>query len=99
MASVFSRLLSDHAEGAPRAEGAALSSLPAGARGIVVEVLDGAGDNASRLAALGVTPGANVTVLQTFPVLIFQCDQTEVAVERAVGRHIVVDLEPHSSIP
>lgn len=42
--------------------------------------------------ALGVTPGATVTVLQTFPGIIFQCDETEVAIEPDVARVIVVEI-------
>jgi Fe2+ transport system protein FeoA len=48
---------------------------------------------AERLAAMGVTPGATVTVLQTFPGVVFECDQTELAVERLVARSILVELE------
>lgn len=47
---------------------------------------------ADRLAALGVTPGAAVRVLQTFPGVVFMCDQTEVAVEPAVAGAILVEL-------
>lgn len=47
----------------------------------------------SRLAALGVAAGTAVRVLQTFPVIVFECDQTELAIERAVARVIVVDVE------
>lgn len=43
-----------------------------------------------RLLALGVTPGAPVTVLQTIPGVVFLCDQTELAVERAVADVIFV---------
>jgi Fe2+ transport system protein FeoA len=48
---------------------------------------------AERLAALGVTPGAAVAVLQTFPGIVFQCDQTELAIERLVARAIWVEVE------
>jgi Fe2+ transport system protein FeoA len=48
---------------------------------------------ADRLAALGVTTGAAITVLQTFPGIVFECDQTEVAVERTVARAILIDPE------
>ena len=43
-----------------------------------------------RLLALGVTPGATVTMLQTFPGIVFLCDQTELAVERAVADAILI---------
>ncbi len=49
-------------------------------------------DRLDRLLALGVTVGAPVTVLQTFPGIVFLCDQTELAVERAVADTILVTL-------
>jgi Fe2+ transport system protein FeoA len=76
-----------------RSDGARLSSLRAGARGVVVGICADRPAGASRLAALGVTAGAHITVLQTFPVLIFECDQTEVAVENAVGHEILVTID------
>ena len=50
-------------------------------------------DRVDRLLALGVTPGATVTVLQTFPGVIFLCDQTELAVERTVAEAILIDVD------
>jgi Fe2+ transport system protein FeoA len=70
-----------------------LSSLPAGARGQVVRVTRDLTPRAERLAAMGVSPGAVVTVLQTFPGIVFECDQTELAIERLVARSIWVELE------
>ena len=67
-----------------------LSSMPEGTRGSIVEVRSQAGARADRLLALGVTPGASVTVLQTFPGVVFLCDQTELAVERGVADGILV---------
>ena len=69
-----------------------LSSLPPGARGTVHRVHAAAGDRVDRLVALGVTAGAPITVLQTFPGVVFLCDQTELAVERAVADTIVVKI-------
>ena len=46
---------------------------------------------ADRLKALGVTPGARVRLLQRFPGFVFECDQTELAVEPSVARAIVVE--------
>lgn len=68
----------------------ALSSLPVGTRGVIAEVSAHAGERVERLLALGVTPGAPVTVLQTFPGIVFMCDQTELAVERRVADAILV---------
>ena len=70
-----------------------LSSLPPGSRGVVRRVVGDAGGRADRLAALGVTPGATVEVLQAFPGLVLRCDETELAVEPAVARAILIDPE------
>jgi Fe2+ transport system protein FeoA len=71
-----------------------LALLPVGAAGVIAQVLheDGNGERASRLRALGVTPGARVTVLQRFPGFVFRCDETELAVEPAVAHAILVKL-------
>jgi DtxR family transcriptional regulator, Mn-dependent transcriptional regulator len=70
-----------------------LAHLAPGARGRIARIARDLTGRADRLAALGVTPGAEIRVLQTFPGIVFQCDQTEMAVERAVARSILVDLE------
>jgi len=67
-----------------------LSALAEGERGEVREVRSHANGRTDRLLALGVTPGATVTVLQTFPGVVFLCDQTELAVERGVADAILV---------
>jgi DtxR family Mn-dependent transcriptional regulator len=69
-----------------------LSSLEAGAAGVVARVIRDSAARAERLTALGVTPGARIRVLQTFPGIVFLCDETEIAVERTVARAILVDL-------
>jgi len=70
-----------------------LSGMDPGTHGRVVRVTRENADRADRLAALGVTPGASITVLQRFPGVVFLCDQTELAVEPAVARAIVVEVE------
>ena len=73
-----------------------LSSLEAGECGEVVEVRAHSSGRTDRLLGLGVTPGASVTVLQTFPGFVILCDQTELALERAVADAILVrPLEMH----
>jgi Fe2+ transport system protein FeoA len=59
----------------------------------VVRVVRDLTGRADRLAALGVTAGAKIRVVQTFPGIVFECDQTELAVERAVARSILVEAE------
>ena len=70
-----------------------LSGLRPGARGRVARVMRDLTPRAERLAAMGVSAGATVTVLQTFPGIVFDCDQTELVVERLVARSILVELE------
>ena len=73
-----------------------LASLREGARGVVEHVHTHTEGRAGRLLALGVTPGAHVIVLQTFPGIVFMCDQTELAVERGVAAAIFVRSEERS---
>ncbi len=70
-----------------------LSTLARCRRGRVVRVTRDLTGRAERLAALGVTAGAAVHVLQTFPVMVFECDQTEMAIERAMARAILVVVD------
>lgn len=72
----------------------ALSQLQPGSRARVVRIVRDLTGRAERLAALGVTRGAHIHVLQTFPGIVFECDQTELAVERAVARSIFVSTDP-----
>jgi Fe2+ transport system protein FeoA len=73
-----------------------LAALRSGTRGRVARVTRDLNGRAERLAALGVTPGATINVLQTFPVIVFECDQTEIAIERALARAVLIDpdLQP-----
>lgn len=70
-----------------------LSVLPPGSRGRIARVTRDLTSRAERLAAMGVSPGAAVTVLQTFPGIVFECDQTELAVERLVARSIWIEVD------
>lgn len=74
-------------EDAPR-----LSGLPAGTRGVVRRVLNDGNGRADRLTALGITPGAAIEVLQTFPGIVLRCDETELVLEPAVARAVLVDV-------
>jgi Fe2+ transport system protein FeoA len=55
-----------------------------------MEVMTENSGRADRLLALGVTPGARIEMLQTFPGIVFLCDQTELAIERGVAAAILV---------
>lgn len=70
-----------------------LAHLKPGARGRIARVTRDLTPRAERLAAMGVSAGASVIVLQTFPGIVFECDQTELAVERVVARSILVEVD------
>jgi Fe2+ transport system protein FeoA len=69
-----------------------LSTLRPGTRCRVVNVTRDLTGRAERLGALGVSTGASVVVLQTFPGIVFECDQTEMTVERSVAGTIYVEV-------
>jgi len=70
-----------------------LSVLAPGVRGRIARVSRDLTPRAERLAAMGVSPGASIRVLQTFPGMVFECDQTELTIERAVAASIFVEVE------
>ena len=70
-----------------------LAALKPGTRGRIARVERDLTGRAERLAVLGVTAGASVRGLQIFPGIIFECDQTEMAVEREVARAILIQGE------
>jgi len=70
-----------------------LDSLRPGTRGRIAHVGRDRTGRAERLAVLGVTAGATIRVLQTFPGIVFECDQTEMAVERDVARAVLIDVD------
>jgi Fe2+ transport system protein FeoA len=74
--------------GSPRS----LAHLSAGASGRICRIGRDLTGRADRLGALGVTVGATIRVLQTFPGIVFECDQTELAVERTVAGAIFVHV-------
>jgi Fe2+ transport system protein FeoA len=71
--------------------GRRLTSLEVGERSVVRRVLRDNAGRAERLRALGVTPGARVRLLQRAPGFVFECDETELAVEPLVARAILVE--------
>jgi Fe2+ transport system protein FeoA len=70
-----------------------LAHLKPGTRGRVARVTRDLTSRSERLAAMGVSAGATVVMLQTFPGIVFECDQTELAVERLVARSILVKVD------
>jgi Fe2+ transport system protein FeoA len=76
-----------------------LSKLTPGTRGRIVRITRDLTGRVERLAAFGVTPGASIRLLQRFPGIVFECDQTEMAVERAVAAGIVIEVATERETP
>jgi Fe2+ transport system protein FeoA len=66
-----------------------LSSLLGGARALVSEIR-GEPRRIDKLAALGILPGVELRVQQTKPVVVVECGETVLAIERELADTIVV---------
>ena len=75
-----------------------LAALKRGSRGRIARVIRDLTGRSDRLAALGVTPGASIVVLQTFPVIVVECDQTELAIEPSMARAVMIEVEADSAV-
>ena len=96
MSSTLLAFSSKTPRGERRGRSVPLATLLVNETGVVVGARATSDGRADRLLALGVTLGARVTMLQRYPGIVFLCDQTELAVERAVADTILVRLEPRS---
>ncbi|HLF02123.1 MAG TPA: FeoA family protein [Anaerolineales bacterium] len=67
-----------------------LDRLRAGQWAEVVELRSTDPARLDRLGAYGLVPGSNVRVEQLHPAIIFRVGETEISVDRAVAREIVV---------
>lgn len=71
---------------------ATLDRAPVGQMARVREFQPALGNITRHLQAYGVLPGCTVRVLAHAPLTIIQIEQTELALERSVARHILVDV-------
>ena len=69
---------------------APLADLPAGAAGRIAYIHTRERGTLEKLIAMGALPGAEVSVVQTFPSYVFQVGQTQVAVDRPIAESIYV---------
>jgi DtxR family Mn-dependent transcriptional regulator len=67
-----------------------LSILPAGSRARVVLLAPQLGARADRLVQLGVTPGAEIELLQRRPAYVVAAGETQLAFDTALARDIFV---------
>jgi Fe2+ transport system protein FeoA len=57
---------------------------------VMVGAVEGGAARVDRLASLGVLPGVELRLQQTRPVVVVECDETVLALEREVAADIVV---------
>ncbi|HEY3415567.1 MAG TPA: metal-dependent transcriptional regulator [Armatimonadota bacterium] len=67
-----------------------LADMRDGDRGTIAYLSSNLPEIVQKLMVLGVLPGAPVQVIQTFPSIVFQINQTQVAVDRALADHIYI---------
>jgi Fe2+ transport system protein FeoA len=70
-----------------------LSTLETWTCGVVIWVDPHRGDAVDRLLGFGITPGANVKVLQTYPTFKLLCDEAELSIDPALADAIFVKPE------
>ena len=87
MRSPFARLVSP------------LSQLAQGQSGKVAYIAARKLDQLQKLTAMGILPGASMSVVQTFPAYVFQAGQTQFAVDREIADAIYVRLSQPADEP
>ncbi len=70
--------------------GLPLNKLPPGFSGTILSVAPAV---ASQLVGFGLYPGVTVRVRQTFPSLVIQAEETELALEESLARQIRVGVQ------
>ncbi|MDP2916354.1 MAG: metal-dependent transcriptional regulator [Dehalococcoidia bacterium] len=71
---------------------ASLSQLVPGQKGAVAYVYASGSNQLQKLMAMGVLPGAPITLIQRFPSFVFQIRQTQFAVDKEIADTIYVRL-------
>lgn len=67
-----------------------LDDVEAGTEGKIMYLVTKSHPRLQRLSTLGLSPGANIRVLQTFPTFVVQVDETQIALEKSIAKDIFV---------
>jgi DtxR family Mn-dependent transcriptional regulator len=57
---------------------------------VIVGMIEASAARIDRLASLGIVPGVELRVQQTRPVVVVECDETVLALEREIAAGVVV---------
>ena len=77
-------------KGAEHAVITPLADMKNGEHGSVAYLSSRQSETVPKLMALGVLPGSQITIIQTFPSIVFQVGQTQIAVDNSLGGDIYV---------
>lgn len=67
-----------------------LSEMKSGERGAIAYLAATQPETMQKLMALGALPGAPVTLIQTFPSVVFQVGQTQIALDKPLAQDIYI---------
>jgi Fe2+ transport system protein FeoA len=62
---------------------------------VVVGAVEGGAARIDKLASVGILPGVELCVQQTRPVVVVECDETVLALERELASEVVVVPDAH----
>lgn len=74
--------------------GVLLTTLKTGERGIILYFKEPAGQSIRKLTSLGILPGIEVEVLQTYPVYVVQAEYTQLALDHDIAKVVIVNKKP-----
>lgn len=77
-------------KGAAQSAIAQLSEMKSGERGAIAYLSSAQADIVQKLMALGALPGSPVWIIQTFPSVVFQVGQTQIAVDKTLAADIYI---------
>jgi Fe2+ transport system protein FeoA len=66
---------------------------------VIVGAVEASPSRIDRLAAVGILPGVEIRVQQTRPVVVIECDETVLAIERSIASDVVVVAVPTGAAP
>jgi len=67
-----------------------LDDMEAGSEGKIMYLVTKSHPRLQRISTLGLSPGAKIRVLQTFPTFVVQIDETQIALEKSIAKDIFV---------
>lgn len=68
-----------------------VTNLKKGEEGVIIELNTKNTNTLRKLMAMGIMPGMNLKMIQTFPSYVFQVGYTQVAVDKEIASVIIID--------